>query len=292
MTAVMLPLLVSLSVFVSSSKYGGAILDEEPNIPGFMKMFNSILVFGGTLLVLPVMLLRCCLLNDLPCWAKGHRSFFMWLPRGWGFGPLFEFCVVSMSRLILFKLMHPYHGTFSDHVLLVMSMVFLLCLELGFGHVALQEGKRAGLAVLIPCWILLLLLFCDIWNTAKFYHTPGAVRNAYLLGTLLYLPVAVHWLYLLISSNSKVQEPANELEIGLINQAGNDTPLLNPPEVLQEKAPLSRPASEMNLQLRVDSRTGSSTVLQQNSAYKDSTDFCCFSGESGKGPRQKCCSVM
>lgn len=198
---VTVPILMTFVVLVFGTMKGGGPVEPVPPRPLPVVLFDHVLQFFGPILVLVVFVPRCVVfLRELDFLTPQHESMFSWLPSGWFGGTLAVWLFISVVRWILFLLTHPFHDYFSDHIFLIMSMIAMLQMELGLGHVAHESNRPKGLFLVVCCWVLILLLLWDAWMTAMYYHTPRAVWTAFCVGVACFGTASVWWLQLLVQA--------------------------------------------------------------------------------------------
>mmetsp|Transcript_5464 Transcript_5464/g.12910 ORF Transcript_5464/g.12910 Transcript_5464/m.12910 type:complete len:211 (+) Transcript_5464:71-703(+) len=130
----------------------------------------------GTLLPLPIILLRICLS------AKGCQ--YQELEKVYAQEELLCYGGISALRIALFLATCEYHYYFSEHIVLASALVAILSLE--FVLLRAAPCRRGAWLMYGLVWALLLAVLVEVYETAFHYHTRQATFLALCVGVLLF----------------------------------------------------------------------------------------------------------
>jgi len=218
-----LPLsLMAMTLIWATARKGGPGAGH-PHLFIGIQWFDFLLRWCGNLLCLPVLLSRLWAFGPKPEFLQEkHGSRISWVPSSWVFGPLVVWLVMWAFRLIGLLLVHPYNYNFSDHIFLLMSMVAMIQMELILASVAVASGggqSCGGCTVMAVAWLLLLLIFWEAFNTARYFHSAAAAWGAFGAGSLFFLPPVIWWFQLVLHSREELRRRTDDGHRRLIEGA-------------------------------------------------------------------------
>eukprot|EP00927_Polykrikos_kofoidii_P065282 TRINITY_DN61063_c0_g1_i1.p1 TRINITY_DN61063_c0_g1~~TRINITY_DN61063_c0_g1_i1.p1 ORF type:complete len:811 (-),score=140.59 TRINITY_DN61063_c0_g1_i1:52-2484(-) len=185
--ASLLPSWLLLTVLLMTSLNGGG---PSPAPAALKSTFVDQVVKSAVGPLVPFILVavRAWLLPTASFAPRGHGIQNRVLPADWYYTTLVVWIFLYVLRILFFLMFHSLNYYFSDHIFLIVCILWQLQMELAFMHIGGGRGPRPWMAWFFGfvTWVIIIALLVEVYVTSTYFHTIQAVWTAWFVATLLF----------------------------------------------------------------------------------------------------------